>query len=111
MAVVVKIEMWPGGDPEKKYDLGHVVICLTGGTDQEGDYDVALFKSKTYTRNGGKWRTGKVRKFPRRRLGPYDLLLRGLIAAIRDRSPDQVRELGERNLSDAEPPPLAAEVE
>lgn len=110
MAVVVKIEMWPGGDPDKKYDLGHVVICNTGGTDQEGDYDVALFKSAAYSRKGGKWRTGKVLKFPRRRLGPYDLLLRALISAIRDRSRHEVKALGEQNLSDGEPP-LAAEVE
>jgi hypothetical protein len=120
MAVVVKIEMWPGGDPDKKYDLGHVIICNVGGTEEIGEYDVALFKSATYARKGGKWRTGKVRGFSRRRLGPYDLVLRALIAAIRDRSSEAVRELKitcphcggafDRNLGDGEPSPLAAEV-
>jgi hypothetical protein len=110
MAVVVKIEMWPGGDPDKKYDLGHVVICNVGGTDEFGDYDVALFKSATYARKAGKWRTGKVKRF-RRRLGPYDLLLRALIACIGGRSPEEVKALGEHNLGDGEPPPLAAEIE
>jgi hypothetical protein len=110
MAVVVKIEMWPGGDPAKKYDLGHVVICNVGPPGEFGDYDVALFKSAAYARKAGKWRTGKVKRFCRR-LGPYDLLLRGLIACIGDRSPEAVRELADRDLSDGEPPPLAAELE
>jgi len=126
MAVVVNIEMWPGGDPEKKYSLGHIVICLIAVRDGDtiGDYDAALFKSATYARKGGKWRTAKVRNFPRQgpgRLGPYDLVLRALAGAIGDRSAGAMRALKIKcphcggdvgcNLGDGEEPPLAAEVE
>jgi hypothetical protein len=90
MAVVVPIEMWPGGVQEKRRTIGCVVIVLTGGDNETGHYDVSLFKSGEYAKPGnvGKpWRKGKVRDFPRLRLGPYDLLFQALAACCGDRSP------------------------
>lgn len=39
--VVVTVDMWPGGDEDKKYRLGRMFIWNKGGTDTQGDYGVA----------------------------------------------------------------------
>ncbi|CAH1656977.1 conserved hypothetical protein [Hyphomicrobiales bacterium] len=86
--LVCNIEIWPGGNREKARDLGVVEIANIGGTAESGDYAVKLSKSPEYAQRPGNWKRGAVTGFPRLRLGPYDLLLRALAAAIGDRNPD-----------------------
>lgn len=79
--IVVKIEMYPGGDKTKKYPLGVIIITNDGtGTAKEGNYDVALSHAGVYVNRKGIWKKGKVRGFPRK-LSPYHLLARALRAA------------------------------
>jgi len=52
------------------------------GTEQIGNYDVRLSK---WGRPRSVWKTGGFKGFPRKRLGPWDLLLCSLIATIGDR--------------------------
>ena len=84
--LIVKIELHPstGGDAR---ELGQVIIVNTGkGTMTKGDYDVQLLKSAEYAKSPGVWKRGKVRGFPRKMLGPYDLLYRALRACVADRN-------------------------
>ncbi len=89
--IVAKIEMWPGGNANRARDLGVIEIANSGGDHAHGDYDVQLQKSPEYARRPGIWKRGAVQRFPRLRLGPYDLLLRALAAVIGDRNPDAAR--------------------
>lgn len=87
--IVCRIEMWPGGDQSRAYDLGCVEITNEGGTESHGDYAVRLTKSARLSkRPGTAWKRGAVLRFPRLRLGAYDLLLRALANVIGDRNPD-----------------------
>jgi hypothetical protein len=88
--LVIKIEMWPRGDASKARLLGEGRICNEGGDMKTGNYSVNLLKSPEYAKDGnvGKsWRKGTVSGFPRQKLGPWDLLLRGLVSAIGSRNP------------------------
>ncbi len=81
--IVVTIELWPHGDESKKKHLGTAKIANDGrGTLTEGDYDVVLSKTG---RPNQTWRKGRVTEFPRRRLGPWDLLYRALRNTVGDR--------------------------
>lgn len=105
--IVIRIEMWPRGDVNRRYDLGLATITNVGGTAQRGDYKIELAKSASHgARKPGIWRRGIVRDFPRLRLGQYDLLLRALIACIGGRSSQAVAEAGaaELGLADGEAP-------
>jgi hypothetical protein len=86
--LVCKLELWPHGDRARARELGCVEIANIGGDADYGEYAVKLSKSPEYAKRPGHWRAGAVRKFARRRLGPYDLLLRALAAVIGDRNPD-----------------------
>lgn len=86
--LVCRIEMWPGGDRAKAYDLGVVEIANIGGTAARGDYAVKLSKCARLARRKGNWKRGAVLGFPRQRLGAYDLLLRALADTIGDRNPE-----------------------
>jgi hypothetical protein len=85
--LVCKIEMWPGGDQSKAYDMGSILIANCGGTETQGQYSVQLTGRPEHFKRRGFWRHGIVREFPRKRLGAYDLLLRALAAVIGDRNP------------------------
>lgn len=87
----VTIEMLPGGSEEDAITLGVGYIAndvrqtaRTGG--ELGDYTVRLMKSSAYAKRSGVWRRGAVKRFPRRRLGPWDLLYRALAATVGDRN-------------------------
>lgn len=95
--IVIRIEMWPQGDESRKRTLGvgHITntgaqTLFTGAT--HGDYDVTLFKSPEYAKSPGVWKKGTVKRFPRSRLGPWDLLLQALVSAIGDRNRYAIRE-------------------
>jgi len=79
------IEMWPQGDESRKYLLGEAVIANVGGTEDLGNYEARLFKSPRYAKPqnvGAVWHKGIVNQFPRKRLGPWDLLYRALAVTV-----------------------------
>jgi hypothetical protein len=112
--LVIKIEMWPGGDQSRAYPHGEIRITnISEGAQRSaaslvGDYLVELFKSPKLAKAPGVWKRATVRGFPRRRLGTYDLLLRGLAAAIPlARNPEaaataRYHELGQEAVTEAE---------
>ena len=98
--LVIRIELWPKGNPARKRDLGIATISNVGGTLETGEYDCKLLKSPEYSKNATReeidriqrprakeiWRRGRVSDFPRSRLGPWDLVFRALGQLISDRN-------------------------
>lgn len=87
--IIVRVELHPssGGEPR---ELGQVIIVNDGkGTMTKGDYDVQLLKAAEYAKTPGVWKRGKVKGFPRKMLGPYDLLYRALRACVADRNKEE----------------------
>lgn len=85
----ITIEMIPGGDEAKAQTLGVAEITNLGTGDHDlGNYEVLIFKSRTYSTTAGIWKRARVFRFPRssRRLGPWDLLFRALRGAVGDRN-------------------------
>jgi hypothetical protein len=83
--IVVKVELWPGGDERRKRSLGTAYIINDGtGTSLRGNYHVMLSRMKDAT---VPWRIGRVVNWPRTG-SPWDLLNRAISAAIRNRSDD-----------------------
>lgn len=82
--IVIKVELWKGGDPTRVEDLGSARITNTGDTSSNtagaiGDYRVELLTGARYSRTPGRiWKFGTVTGFPRQGLGPWDLLYRAL---------------------------------
>ncbi len=93
--LVCKIEMWPKGDEATKYLLGEVRIAPIGGDRHLGHYSVELMKCAKIAKREGVWRSSKVLNFQRMLQGPYDLLLRALIACVGSRSYVYVRDVPE----------------
>ncbi len=80
--VVVKIELWPGGDQSKARTLGMAMITNDGSGDvATGSYDVELSHSGRYFGRPGCWRRGEVKNHDRQ-LSPYHLVLSALRAAL-----------------------------
>ena len=91
--LVVKIEMWPGGNEGKAYLLSQGVIANDGkgsvtlGSVTLGNYDVNLMKAPRFggdkkPRISGKsWRRGRVEGFDRN-LSEWELLRRALEDAL-----------------------------
>lgn len=102
--IKVTMTMFPRGDESKAYHLGTVEIINTGrGTESMGEYQIRLAKRgqpKDY------WRVGEVNGFPRKSRGPYDLLLRSLIATVGDRQKRVVEELDAEYFASPAPGPL-----
>ena len=82
--VYVRIELWPRGDQSRKRTLGEAHIFNTGdGTLEVSNYGFKLSKFGGFGPKGGNvWRKGTVHGFPRKKLGPWDLLQR-VIEAVR----------------------------
>lgn len=80
--IVVKMELWPGGDKAGKRALGVIVIANDGtGTDGSGNYRFSLSHAGRYFgKRKEPWKSGKVRGFVCS-LSPYRLLARCLKAA------------------------------
>lgn len=91
--LVCKIEMWPDNDPAQSYFVGEVRIVPDGGDGEIAHYKAELAKASRAARNPGLWRTGKVTNFHRLVQGPYDLLLRALIACVGGRSYEALRNM------------------
>lgn len=85
----VTIELLPHGDESRKRHLGTMEIANVGGTPSRGNYRARLSKR-------GKpkqlWKEGAVTGFPRKRLGPYDLLYRALMATVGSRNGEKERD-------------------
>lgn len=78
--VVVRIELWPGGDREKASPLGVVFIANDAtGNEAWGAYDVTLSHAGKFFGRRGAYRRGRVEGF-RRTLSPYHLVARALAA-------------------------------
>jgi hypothetical protein len=89
--IYVRLELWPRGRRERARLLGEATIANVGGGAEVASYDFVLLKSPEYSRTPGDplnptarttWRKGQVRGFRRLKLGPWDLLLRCLMAAV-----------------------------
>ncbi|HUX16645.1 MAG TPA: hypothetical protein VMW52_09250 [Phycisphaerae bacterium] len=82
--IVIRVELWPGGDETRAEDLGtarivNTVAASVASGGELGDYRVELLKGARYSRRAGEiWKACTVTGFPRRGLGPWDLLFRGL---------------------------------
>lgn len=108
----ITIMLEPHGKAATARLLGEGTIANTAeGTETSGAYLVNLLKSPEYAVKGnvGKlWRAGRVTRFPRKKLGPWDLLLRALLAAVGDRNIDAITEaqarLCQRITGPAKPP-------
>lgn len=99
--IVVRIEMWPGGREEQARELQRMTISNIGGSATSGDYRVRALKGAEYSkRPGTTWRSGVVRSFPRKKLGPFDLLLRALIAIVADRNASALVSYAGEDLGD-----------
>jgi hypothetical protein len=82
----VTIEMLPHGMELGRHTIGVIEIANDGtGTVDVGNYDVKLTKEPPIAKTRGTWRKGVVRNFPRRTLGPYDLLYRALTVTLAGR--------------------------
>lgn len=78
--IVVKMELWPGGDESRMRPLGTVHIINDGtGSVARGNYTVEAFHAGSYIKRKGVWKRGRVRGFLRN-LSPYRLLCRALTA-------------------------------
>lgn len=82
--IVVKLELWPGGDEQRKRSLGTAFIVNDGtGDARYGNYRVMLGRMRDGTIP---WRIGRVFHWNRRG-SPWDLLVKAIMAA-RDPSSD-----------------------
>lgn len=50
--LIVKIELWPGGDGARARELGRMAIANVGGTETMGDYTVHLGKGHDFAHGG-----------------------------------------------------------
>lgn len=80
--LVIKIELWPGGDGTRARTLatGRIVNNATG---DEGCGNYYVFLKDARNRP---WKSGHVHNFPRKRLLAWDLLCRALVNLIGDRN-------------------------
>lgn len=88
--IVIRMELWPGGDQTRAIDLGVGVIANQGetGANTHPPYSVRLLKSARFSKRAGEtWRSGTVAAYPRndKRWGPWELLALALEATIGDR--------------------------
>ncbi len=92
--IMVRIEMWPQGDPNKKRDLAAITIANVGGDARIADYEYqishqidseyggAWVDHRAFAFEGrGVWKRGNVRGFVRAR-GAVALLTHVLKAAF-----------------------------
>ncbi len=91
--IVVKVEMWPGGDELRAKEFARMIVSNQMKTTLEskgelGDYAVEL-RGGVYGRPdlyGKVWKKVKITGFNRKAKGLWDLLFVGLLAAVGDRN-------------------------
>lgn len=81
--IIVRIELWPLGDPTKKRLLGIAKIANDGtGDKKQGNYNVELSHAGKYIdKKKGIWKRGRVENHFRK-LSPYHLVYKALKAAL-----------------------------
>lgn len=91
--IVVKCEMWPGGDERKAYPLCKAEIANDGDTSEEtdgrkGSYKARFMQAEQF--NPKKvWRSSKVPPISRSRRGVWDILYVALRnAGMEERNPE-----------------------
>lgn len=80
--IVVKVEMWPGGDGRKAYEFARAYIANEAVTTQQtggklGDYSVKLYggvSGRLVNLARPPWRVGTVSSFNRSVLGAWHLI-------------------------------------
>lgn len=83
--IVVKIELWPHGNPETVREIGRIVIANDGtGTRELGNYNVALAHAGIYSDEPGAWKSGTVTGH-KRSLSPYHLISKAINTALKGR--------------------------
>jgi hypothetical protein len=81
--LVIRIELWPGGDEARKRTLATGTITNLGtGSMARGNYFADLRNAA-----GRPWRHCAVTDFPRKRLLAWDLLYRTLKTLVGPRNP------------------------
>jgi hypothetical protein len=81
----ITIELVPYGIESRKEVIAVGQIHNAGtGTLSSGNYEVILYKKGSKTQV---WKQGTIEGFPRQRLGPWDLLFRGLRSLLAKRNP------------------------
>ena len=83
--IVVKLELWPGGDGSRRKLLGTMNISNIGGTKKRGRYAVFVCGAQGHPLVDG---TTTLTDYPRLRHHPWVLVLRALAATMlrRDRN-------------------------
>ncbi len=81
--VVVRIELWPEGDPKKARLLGVATLTNDGtGDTKYGNYDVKLSHAgKFLAKRTGTWKTGRV-EHHRKSKSPYHLVFKALKSCL-----------------------------
>ena len=80
--IVITIELWRKRNPKDKVHLGTAIITNTGeGTRTKGNYKAILINKARR-----KWKTTKIKNFPRQKLLVWDLLYRILRKLFQERN-------------------------
>jgi hypothetical protein len=87
--LVVKVEMWPGGNPEKAYEMTRAYIANDVKTTNEtkgeyGTYNARFMQSVRFSPDKV-WKRGKAEHIHRRRRGIWDILFVALRSAGLDK--------------------------
>jgi len=117
--IVIKVEMWPGGDESRAQEFARAEINNTVRTTVQssgdlGDYEVRLWGGVYgghYWPKGNTWRTGNVQGFNRTTRGLWDLLfcaLRNIVGERNRLTTTKTREELNKQIADRKlfsPPP------
>lgn len=100
--IVIRVELWPGGNHAVRKTIGVGVIANTGGTEARGEYEARFYgagNSKSGDISGvyddiakgplrgmmrSSWRAGRIVNFPRKVYGVWVLLNAALRASLRE---------------------------
>ena len=73
MAIVVKLELWPGGDQELARTIGALLIVNDGsGTYNRGNYDYKLIGKQAALKGS----PGRIENYPKQRKHAWELVRR-----------------------------------
>jgi hypothetical protein len=94
--IVLKIEMWPSGREDRAREIGRTYIYNDGGTMTSGDYQVRVCRRGRFEKTTqdirdakGFTRTAAVTKYPRLAFNVWRLMIRALVAAFPEETPDR----------------------
>jgi len=90
--IVLKIELWPGGDETRSKEIGRTYVYNDGGTHDRGDYKVRVARKNAPTDLLSRaiieanpkviLRTGEVKDYPRLSYNVWRLMIRALLSAF-----------------------------